>query len=717
MAQTPISASAAITSSTPTTLYTVPALKTAIVKSVLGTSLIGGSALTFNKVSGGITYPISIGVSTNYQLATGNTILGSVNLLSDPITLVAGESISVSTSTASAYKFASDYSTSFTISNVYYLNSTWIAIGSNSVTGYGVVLTSTNGTTWTQQTFNFSSSLKDLAFGASTFVAVGTLPGFVYTSSDLITWTARATSNTAGLNAVAYSGANWVAVGNVGQYIYTATPTGTWTSTTLTGSVTASIISIFFANSTWVFGLESGGAAISTNANGSAVTYPYAVLGALQTGFLGALNNGATIISPTTGRSYSSTNSALTWTTRGVATGSPTQFTFGASSYAVLFNPSTGASSWSSNDGATWTAGTVTAISGANCKMTSGSGLGYVFFINNAGTGGESRSNSSAGKGYPTFTMPGSGVILTAPNCLTHGETFSYAFGRDSSNTTIQAAYFSGSSMTSISGSSLTLATTGNPSISWGVAGVYYAITTQNKILKASAYNSYPTDTGYTSPVSYSSVLAAAGISTTLVLITSTTIYTSTSSGAAWTSQTLPESLYGKIPTTQAGLYYDINISKFVISSNIGTYATSSDGVTWTSFLYGLKYAATVNSLNLYQTGSNLYSSTTPQTAYTLLTSSVVVNSGSNVENMGYAGGVYYFVRSGTFITSTDLSTFTSLSVSTTAINNNTYINAVGLATDGTNLLLNGSTAFAYETSVSSSLANANVTCGIVEIS
>jgi hypothetical protein len=350
--------------------------------------------------------------------------------------------------------------------------------------------------------------------------------------------------------------------------------------------------------------------------------------------------------------------------------------------------------------------------------MSGGSGMGYLYFVNNAATGGEARSSPSSGKGYPTFSVTSNGVILTIPNCLTHGESITYGFARDTTSTYIQVGYLSGTSWSNVSGSSLTLAAIGSPYFSWSVAGVFYAITTQNKIIKAAAYNQYPTNTGYTSPVSYSSVLAAAGISTTLVLITNAAIYTSTSSGAAWTSQTLPESLYGKIPTTsQAGLYYDISISKFVISSNVGTYATSSDGVTWTFFLYGLKYAATVNSLNLYQTGSNLYSSTTPQTAYTLLTGSVVVNSGSNVENMGYAGGVYYFVRSGTFITSTDLSTFTSTSISTVAINNNTYINAVGLATDGTNLLLNGSTELAYETSVSGSLSNANVTCGIVEIS
>ena len=56
----------------------------------------------------------------------------------------------------------------------------------------GLILTSSDGTTWTSRTTYTTSDLHDVTYGNSKFIAVGEY-GTTVTSSDGITWTA--TSN------------------------------------------------------------------------------------------------------------------------------------------------------------------------------------------------------------------------------------------------------------------------------------------------------------------------------------------------------------------------------------------------------------------------------------------------------------------------------------------------------------------------------------------
>ena len=61
----------------------------------------------------------------------------------------------------------------------------FIAVGMS-----GVILTSSDGTTWTSRTSGSSHSMWNIFYGNSTFVAVGN-SGTILTSSDGITWTSR----------------------------------------------------------------------------------------------------------------------------------------------------------------------------------------------------------------------------------------------------------------------------------------------------------------------------------------------------------------------------------------------------------------------------------------------------------------------------------------------------------------------------------------------
>ena len=142
MAQTPKSASVLFGSTTATTIYTVPALSTAIVKSVIPTSVIGSPALvTLNKVSSsGTVFPLAVAADTAFPVQTGTYYhvnqIPNLNLLPGPITLSAGESISISTSTATNFKDPISVSnTNYIFYGANYVNGNYVVLGQDTSTG------------------------------------------------------------------------------------------------------------------------------------------------------------------------------------------------------------------------------------------------------------------------------------------------------------------------------------------------------------------------------------------------------------------------------------------------------------------------------------------------------------------------------------------------------------------------------------------------------
>ncbi|MDP4092783.1 MAG: Ig-like domain-containing protein [Bacillota bacterium] len=117
------------------------------------------------------------------------------------------------------------------LNGVCFGGSTFVAVGAN-----GTILTSSNGTSWTNRTAtNFAATggadLKAVCFGNGMFMAVGN-GGKVITSQNGITWTAQ-TSADNDLVAVAYGNpygnSTFVALGSnstEGGYIYTSTDYG-----------------------------------------------------------------------------------------------------------------------------------------------------------------------------------------------------------------------------------------------------------------------------------------------------------------------------------------------------------------------------------------------------------------------------------------------------------------------------------------------------------
>lgn len=117
-----------------------------------------------------------------------------------------------------------------------YGNGIWVAVGSGwSVFGIpGGVATSTDGTTWTDQTPSQTNAWNGVAYGNGTFVAVssdGT--NRVMTSTNGTTWTARSAAEANEWRSVAYRNGLFVAVSSTGtNRVMTSTDGITWTSRT-----------------------------------------------------------------------------------------------------------------------------------------------------------------------------------------------------------------------------------------------------------------------------------------------------------------------------------------------------------------------------------------------------------------------------------------------------------------------------------------------------
>ena len=200
MAQTPKSVSVIAQGAANSTVYTVPAATTAVVKSVIAApiSSTGNLVYTISKVSGGVLYPITIGMNTVYTAATGASNITNTNLIDAPITLAAGESITAFTPTGSTYRlpnvstFTNTALTSNTpsISKIFYANSIYMAVGTYGTPSTAFVATSPDGITWTEQSGSIGfPALTNITFlsTGSVWIATG-LTSVIYSTDNGVTW-------------------------------------------------------------------------------------------------------------------------------------------------------------------------------------------------------------------------------------------------------------------------------------------------------------------------------------------------------------------------------------------------------------------------------------------------------------------------------------------------------------------------------------------------
>lgn len=221
-------------------------------------------------------------------------------------------------------------------------------------------------TTWTTVTSNTTQPIYKVAYGNGMWVAVGldgsdtnNIKGLVLTSTDGATWT-KSNVGTQSLNNVIYAGDKWVIIGD-NRSTFTSNDGSTWTAQTLPSDPNNNVVNlsgISYGNSKYVIAGNFGNIYHSSDAITWTNTKP------ASDDFLGvAYGNSIFVAVGANGIAYSSPDGA-TWTNRGPIAGS-------SSVYSVRFlNGSFYATSdgkiVTSTNGTSWnTAQTISGASGA----------------------------------------------------------------------------------------------------------------------------------------------------------------------------------------------------------------------------------------------------------------------------------------------------------------------------------------------------------------
>jgi len=168
-----------------------------------------------------------------------------------------GRFVTVSTDTSSIYRTSADgvnwtlgqnaAGTSYALNGVAYGNGLFVAVGANGI------LSTTNGTTWTNNSPTGTYTLNGVAYGlvggSPTYVAVGN-SGAVYRSNDGVAWSSVTSGTTNALNSVAYGAGVFTAVGASGTVLTSSDGGATWTIGT--SGTTNALNSVRFINGQFI---------------------------------------------------------------------------------------------------------------------------------------------------------------------------------------------------------------------------------------------------------------------------------------------------------------------------------------------------------------------------------------------------------------------------------------------------------------------------------
>lgn len=115
------------------------------------------------------------------------------------------------------------------IYKVAYGNGTWVGAAEG-----GKVITSTDGSTWTERTVDpattpYAQSFLNVTYGGGKWVVVGNA-GHIFTSNDGINWTEHSINTANNLSGITYANSTYVIVANSGN-IYYSSDAVTWTNT------------------------------------------------------------------------------------------------------------------------------------------------------------------------------------------------------------------------------------------------------------------------------------------------------------------------------------------------------------------------------------------------------------------------------------------------------------------------------------------------------
>ena len=478
-----------------------------------------GAAGPIRTSSDGITWnpqtnPIATGAMEG--VCYGNNLFVAVGWSSGPVPRIITSPDAV-TWTSRSSGIASGY-----LSGVVYGNNTYVAVGT------GVILTSSNGTTWNSQTGAGTNELQDVAYANGLFVAVGGNSSLadpvLLTSPDGSSWTPRTVGSPGAgrLIGVTYSNGLWVAVGSAtggsGQ-IYTSSDAITWTSST-SGTV-SNITSVTYANGEFV-AVGDTGLVLTSSAPAGSTTLTVA-----NTTDLASMQVGDTVVEVGGGAN---------------ATGVITAITPGTPSITVA-PPS---ANWSTGATAKDTSRTVTV---PNQPLISTNTI----------------SGTAAVPGTPWTSQTGGGTDNVF--AVTYGGGQYVAVGQNNTST-------SGIILTSPTGTSWTPQTGGGAAL--GLSAIAYGNSTYVAagaggviVTSANGTSWTPQTSGTTAP--FNEVIYA---NSQFVAVGNNGVILTSSNGTSWAPQT------SGTANQLAGLNY-VNSLYFAVGQN-GTILTSSNGTSWT---------------------------------------------------------------------------------------------------------------------------------------
>lgn len=773
MAQTPKSASVTFSSTTPTTIYTVPAGATAVVNSVIPTSVVGGAAnVTLNKVSStGTIYPLAIAAETSFGTNSSTYYylnqVPNINLLPASITLSAGESISISTSTSTYFKDPISVSnTNYILYGANYVNGNYVVLGQDTSTGYGLVLTSTDGINWTQRTFNYYVLNQDITYGNGYYVICNqSSSGKIHYSTDLVTWTEVSLPSPYAMYSIEF-GNNRFVVGGSSGFAFSATSTPvTWTAITFpNGGLGSTINSIKYIGTNYVFGTEGATFASTNLSTFTTPSYAYDANGIgasrITVSATRVFQTVANAINTLPTRALLYTTDGQTWTnvtTLSATSGSPYgnnyPCAFGNGS-VILIQPYWDSSpiyySRSGDNGATWTNVSGFGISNYNQTGTSYATSVYPVFdttrnyvgtttagyvqMNAVDASGTITSSASMGfqNSASSFTTPvsfagnpttGAWIAVTGNYYYGNTQYWSWWWGTSPTNGSNSQNHGSIVYIPSIGRCSSALYRPASNGYLFGSTNGYFA------------YNTSETDTSlsWSRPTAQNSPIAAfacdGNLATSKIVYVQNNGYgaVSTNQGVDWTTMRLPGSGFGSQGDYGNKCLQYVNGVWIAVNTSGQTFY-STTALTWSTAPITVSNIATMNSNNVFLTTSGVFTSSGSSVTSFTRTSQTAFSSYPSIRNMVYASSKYLIGMGSTLYQSTDLITWTGVTVSSTQINDVVYwTTALGtpLLLDGSGNILPVGARRASPTaegkigkpiSIADSLVVGNVTAGIVEI-
>lgn len=136
-----------------------------------------------------------------------------------------------------------------------------------TVADTGYIYFSSDGETWTQATTKAATTLYNLVYAGTAWVAVGDVAtsATIYTSADADTWTRRTSGITTWLYGVSYNAGSGrlIAIGQNGVMRYSDNAGATWAG--LTAPLATNSRGIAFGNGRWVAVYDSGALRYSDN--------------------------------------------------------------------------------------------------------------------------------------------------------------------------------------------------------------------------------------------------------------------------------------------------------------------------------------------------------------------------------------------------------------------------------------------------------------------